>query len=272
MLYAASADNLTSAISAATVTGTFLRGTASGAPAWSTLVLPNAIAVGDLIQGAASNTLTALSAVSAGSYLRSGGVTTASAWSTVKLPDTMSALGIWVANTANTVVNLTVTALQSIRLNSGGTAWEAYTPTGGGNHNILDGSTHSDSVAQGVTRGSLIYGNSTPKWDELTLASGGQGYVLVNDGTDAKWGKMRYCVKLSTSATSYDVVHNLGTRRVMVVCQDTTNNQDIRVEWKCKASAETTTVTVSFGAAPSANTRIITVYGMNFGEALDTAN
>jgi hypothetical protein len=31
-------------------------------------------------------------------------------------------------------------------------------------HNLLDGSVHGDSVADTVTRGSLIYGNSTPHW------------------------------------------------------------------------------------------------------------
>ena len=56
---------------------------------------------------------------------------------------------------------------------------------GGGAHAILDGSTHSDSVADAVTRGSIIYGNATPKWDELTV--GGAGTVLGSDGTDISW-------------------------------------------------------------------------------------
>ena len=52
-------------------------------------------------------------------------------------------------------------------------------------HAMLDGSVHSDSVADGVTRGSIIYGNATPKWDELVV--GGAGTVLTSDGTDASW-------------------------------------------------------------------------------------
>lgn len=56
---------------------------------------------------------------------------------------------------------------------------------GGAPHAILDGSTHSDSVAAAVTRGSLIYGNATPKWDELVI--GGAGEYLRTDGTDAAW-------------------------------------------------------------------------------------
>jgi hypothetical protein len=53
----------------------------------------------------------------------------------------------------------------------------------GANHAILDGSVHTDSVADAVTRGSIIYGNSTPKWDELVIGTG----FLRGDGTDCGW-------------------------------------------------------------------------------------
>lgn len=52
-------------------------------------------------------------------------------------------------------------------------------------HAILDGSVHTDSVAQGVTRGSIIYANDTPKWDELEL--GAAGAHLESDGADIAW-------------------------------------------------------------------------------------
>lgn len=52
-------------------------------------------------------------------------------------------------------------------------------------HALLSTTWHSDTTAQGVTRGSIIYGNSTPKWDELTIGS--SGYVLASDGTDIAW-------------------------------------------------------------------------------------
>lgn len=45
---------------------------------------------------------------------------------------TVPALSVPVANSLNTLTALTVAANQSIKLNSTGTAWEAYTPTGGG--------------------------------------------------------------------------------------------------------------------------------------------
>lgn len=44
----------------------------------------------------------------------------------------ISALSVWVANSANTITQVTPSAGQSIRINAGGTAWEAYTPSGGG--------------------------------------------------------------------------------------------------------------------------------------------
>jgi len=56
---------------------------------------------------------------------------------------------------------------------------------GGGSHAILDGSTHTDSVADVVSRGSLIYGNSTPAWDELVV--GAANSVPWTDGTDVSW-------------------------------------------------------------------------------------
>lgn len=50
---------------------------------------------------------------------------------------------------------------------------------------LLDGSLHSDTVAKAPTRGSLIYGNSTPAWDELVKGTDGQ--YLGSDGTDTAW-------------------------------------------------------------------------------------
>lgn len=55
----------------------------------------------------------------------------------------------------------------------------------GAAHAILDGDTHSDSVADAVTRGSIIYGNATPKWDELVI--GAADTFLGSDGTDLSY-------------------------------------------------------------------------------------
>lgn len=62
-------------------------------------------------------------------------------------------------------------------------------------HTLLDASTHSDTVAQTVSRGSLIYGNSTPKWDELVI--GAANRLLVSNGTDAAWSQADHGLALT---------------------------------------------------------------------------
>jgi len=51
-------------------------------------------------------------------------------------------------------------------------------------HALLS-ATHSDTLAAAVARGSLILGNSTPKWSALAI--GTVGKVLQSDGTDVSW-------------------------------------------------------------------------------------
>lgn len=50
--------------------------------------------------------------------------------------------------------------------------------------NLLS-ATHADTLAGTVTRGAIIYGNSTPKW--AVLAIGTNGKVLTSNGTDISW-------------------------------------------------------------------------------------
>ena len=52
-------------------------------------------------------------------------------------------------------------------------------------HPLLGVSGHNDTVDQTVSRGSLVFGNATPAWDELVI--GGSGAILRSDGTDVAW-------------------------------------------------------------------------------------
>ncbi len=52
-------------------------------------------------------------------------------------------------------------------------------------HNILS-SQHGDTLAAAVSQGSLIYGNVTPRWAELTHP-GGAGYAFTTTATDVLW-------------------------------------------------------------------------------------
>ena len=80
-------------------------------------------------------------------------------------------------------------------------------------HNLLS-LTHGDTVANAVTRGSLIYGNSTPAWDELTI--GASGRVLTSDGTDVAWSTHNLL-----SATHGDTVVQTASRGSIIVGNST---------------------------------------------------
>lgn len=70
-----------------------------------------------------------------------------------------------------------------------GSEW-TYSPDASGDtavHSLL-GAYHSDTTSQTPTRGSLIYGNATPLWDELTL--GTAEFVLYSDGTDVLYTRL----------------------------------------------------------------------------------
>src|SRR3990167_4201088 len=71
-------------------------------------------------------------------------------------------------------------------------------------HSLL-GASHDDTTAQAVTRGSLVYGDSTPKWNELTI--GAANRLLRSDGTDVAWAQ----VVLTTDVTGTLPVANGGT-------------------------------------------------------------
>lgn len=63
----------------------------------------------------------------------------------------IAAKSIWAANAVNTLVELTPGALQSIRMNSGNTAWEVYTPvaSGGITWTEVTGTTQAAAVNNG---------------------------------------------------------------------------------------------------------------------------
>lgn len=158
-------------------------------------------AVGDLLYASTTTALSRLAAVPAGSFLRAAGTSTAPAWSSMTIPDSITEDSILVANSADTLVALQVTNGQSIRLNAGGTAWEAFTPSSGiGNHNLLNGSEHPDTAVAAVSRGSIITGQTaTPVWDELTV--GGATTFLYSDGTDVSWKDVDFA-DLGTTPTT----------------------------------------------------------------------
>ena len=94
----------------------------------------------------------------------------------------IAALSLIVANSADTYVALTPGAGNSIRINAGGTAWEAYTPGAAG------ASTALDNLASVAINTALILGTSdaaalgsaTKMWSDLFVASG--AVINFNNG------------------------------------------------------------------------------------------
>ena len=83
-------------------------------------------ATGDTWYQDASGFFTRLPKGASGTLLRAGA--SVPAWSTLTMPNTISAKGIFVANSANTLTEVVPAAGQSIRINAGNTAWEAFIP------------------------------------------------------------------------------------------------------------------------------------------------
>lgn len=72
---------------------------------------------------------------------------------------------------------------------SNGTDWLASdAPIVGTAKALLSNVNTTDGNNDGVTRGALVVGNSTPKWSKLAVGVDGQ--VLKSDGTDVLWGSL----------------------------------------------------------------------------------
>jgi hypothetical protein len=157
-------------------------------------------AVGDLLYANTTTSLAKLADVATGNALISGGVNTAPAWGKVGLTthvtgvldetnggtgqSTIPALSVLVANTLNTLTPVTVTAGQSVKLNSGGTAWEAYTPSGAGSVTF----TGTVPVAQGqVTVFNDTSGTSitTARTYQFRATSAGPAQIQLFEDTDS---------------------------------------------------------------------------------------
>lgn len=78
-------------------------------------------------------------------------------------------------------------------------------------HEILS-TTHTDSAASTVSRGSLIYGNATPAWAELNV--GAAGTLLRSDGTDAAWATTATAGLASGTGANTQVTFWTGTSTI----------------------------------------------------------
>ena len=201
--------NGTNVVEAANAFGSLTTGTLTAASLSLTTALAatsggtgqNSYAVGDLLYASSTTALSKLADVATGNALISGGVGVAPLYGKIGLTThvsgtlplanggtgltTIPALSIFVANTLNTLISLTATAGQSIRINAGGTAWEAYTSATGdavlANSNIFTGAnTFYNNTGQ-------TFGTATATQDGIIIAGRAGGTstyrVTLSPGT-----------------------------------------------------------------------------------------
>ena len=166
-LYSSATNTLAKLSGNTTTTRKFMSqtgtGSASAAPIWDTVAASDitsgtlsvdhggtglsSYSIGDIVYASGTGTLSGLADAATGNVLLSGGINTAPSYGKVGLSthvsgtlpvtnggtglSSISALSIPVANTLNTYTTVTPGSGQSVRINAGGTAWEAYTPSTG---------------------------------------------------------------------------------------------------------------------------------------------
>lgn len=128
-------------------------------------------ATGDIWYRNSSALVTRLAKGAEGTLLRAGA--SVPAYSTFTIPNTIAALSIFAANSANVLTAITPAAGQSIRVNAGGTAWEAYTPgTGGG---FTNGAANNELIksdgTNGVSSGIFAVGNADLNFGSVSTGS-----------------------------------------------------------------------------------------------------
>lgn len=168
----------------------------------------------------------------------------------------LAATGAWTRTTDGSQGYLTSGAMMLVLAGTvnNGTQWYLTTP---------------DPITVGTTSLSFIQfgaGSSYTFTSGLTVSgsviSVGQGTGIIVGSTtvsiDTTLVARKYSVLLSTSATSYTVTHNLGTKNVTVTIMNTSTG-DIEMTYVTVPTVNT--VTIGFSTAPTANVYQVTVVG-----------
>ena len=166
----------------------------------------------------------------------------------------------WVLTTDNPIT-LGTTALTFAQFSGAGT----YTASNGvlltgTNFTFAPLSTGGLQTAAGG--GSIkLATNSGAATDANGFAIGAGNGIVVGTNTiyvDTAVVARKYSTTLSTSATSYTITHNLGTLDVHVQVYEVATGEEVIVD---NVRATTSTVTVGFASAPSANAYRVVVIG-----------
>jgi hypothetical protein len=100
---------------------------------------------------------------------------------------TIAARSIWIANSADTITSVTPGAGQSIRINAGNTAWEAYTPSGGGIGGTT-GSVDNAILRADGTGGSTVQSSSLTIDDSGNIVKASSLSITTSDSIDFFFG------------------------------------------------------------------------------------
>jgi hypothetical protein len=166
----------------------------------------------------------------------------------------------WVLTTDNPIT-LGTTALTFAQFSGAGT----YTASNGV---LLTGTnfTFAPSTTGGLQTDSSggaikLATNSGAATDANGFAIGAGNGIVVGTNTisvDAAVVARKYSTTLSTSATSYTVTHNLGTLDVHVQVYEVATGEEVLVD---NVRATTSTVTLGFASAPTADAYRVVVIG-----------
>lgn len=127
----------------------------------------------------ANSDITSLSALSTPLSVAQGGTGATS----------ITSKGVVIGNGTSAVTTIAPGSASNV-LTSNGTDWTSAAQPAGAAHTLLSNTNITDANNDSVTRGAIVYGNSTPKWAKLAVGSSGQ--VLTTDGTDVSWSTPTY--------------------------------------------------------------------------------
>lgn len=127
----------------------------------------------------ANSDITSLSALSTPLSVAQGGTGATS----------ITSKGVVIGNGTSAVTTIAPGSASNV-LTSNGTDWTSATQPAGAAHTLLSNTNITDANNDSVSRGAIVYGNSTPKWAKLAVGSSGQ--VLTTDGTDVSWSTPTY--------------------------------------------------------------------------------
>lgn len=168
----------------------------------------------------------------------------------------LCAAGAWTRTADGSQGALTSGALMLVLAGTvaAGTQWWLTTP------DPITVGTTSLTFSQFSAGASYTFSNGLTNTAGTVTVKADTGILVTGSGVaiDPSVVPRKYATTLSTSATSYTVTHNLGTKDVMVSVQNISTGD---IEYASVNAATTNTVTVAFTVAPSANAYRVTIIG-----------